>query len=215
MKLFKESKKQPIKFRNFKFIGVAKNYANICYYYKELPRDNFELMTLNIEVTKRKPEIGAGTNVKVIDPFMATYLYFIQNKLEIGDKHEFVSQVVCSTFNDFEEKTQKEMIKKFNSSIPKEIKETESYKKAKKDGYTDLYCSNDENKDRAFGVVNLVMVKDEKIVSNDERIDINSSYTCFRPLKFMVSPKYLAGKSKEKYIEVDLQEITVDHDLLV
>lgn len=215
MKIFKESKKQPIKFRNFKFIGVAKNYANICYYYKKLPRDNFELMTLNIETTKRKPEVGAGTTVKVIDPFMATYLYCKKNDLEMGDKNTFVSNVICTTFSDFEEKVQKAMIKKFNSAIPKEVKETENYKKAKKEGYTALYCSNDEDKDRAFGVVNLVMVKDEKIVSKDERIDINSSYTCFRPLKFMVSPKYLAGKSKEKYIEVDLQDITVDHDLLI
>lgn len=215
MKLFKESKKQPIKFTNFKFIGVAKNYANICYYYKELPRDNFELMTLNVEVTKRKPEIGAGTNVKVIDPFMATYLYCIQNDLEMGDKHTFVSNVVCTTFSDFEEKIQKEMIKKYNSAIPKEVKEFESYKKAKKDGFTTLYCSNDESKDRAFGVVNLVMVKEENIISKDERIDINSSYTVFKPLKFMVSPKYLAGKTKDKYIEIDLQDITVDHDLLV
>lgn len=215
MKLFKQSKKQPIKFRNFKFIGVAKNYANICYYYKELPRDNFELMTLNIEVTKRKPEVGAGTNVKVIDPFMATYLYAIKNDLKINDRKEFVSGVICTTFSDFEEKTQKDMIKKFNSVVPKEIKEFESYKKAKKEGFNILYCSNDENKDRSFGVVNLVMVKDEKIVSKDERIDINSAYTYFKPLKFMVSPMYLAGKTKEKYIEIDLQDVIVDHDLLI
>jgi hypothetical protein len=59
------------------------------------------------------------------------------------------------------------------------------------------------------------MVNEEKIVSKDERIDINSAYTYFKPLKFMVSPMYLAGKTKEKYIEIDLQDVIVDHDLLI
>ena len=215
MKIFKESKKQPIKFRNFKYIGVAKNYPNICYYFKKLPKDNFELMTLYLEVTKRKVEVGAGTNVKIIDPFMATYLFGVKNELISKNRQEFVSNVICSSFNDLEEKVQTEMIKKFNSAIPKEIKEKESYKTLKKDGYELLYCSNDEGKDRSFGVVNIVMVKDVVVESQDERIDIHSQYTCFKPLKFMVSPKYLAGKSKEKYFEIDLQEIVVDHDLLV
>ena len=34
MKLFKESKHQPIKFRNFKFVGYHKDYTNACYYVK-------------------------------------------------------------------------------------------------------------------------------------------------------------------------------------
>ena len=36
MKLFKESKHQPIKFRGFKYIGVHENYPHIVYYYKSL-----------------------------------------------------------------------------------------------------------------------------------------------------------------------------------
>ena len=75
MELFKRTKKQPIKLRNFKYIGNAQHYPNIVYYYKELLRDNFEIMTCALEGTLKKPEIGAGTNVKVIDVFMANYLY--------------------------------------------------------------------------------------------------------------------------------------------
>ena len=74
MKLFKESKHQPIKFRNFKFVGYHKDYINACYYIKELPRDNFEIMECMLEGAK-KPEVGAGTKVQIIDAFMSNYLY--------------------------------------------------------------------------------------------------------------------------------------------
>ena len=44
MEIFKTSKNQPIKFRGFKFIGYHIDYPNVCYYYKKLDRDNYELM---------------------------------------------------------------------------------------------------------------------------------------------------------------------------
>lgn len=214
MELFRKGKRQPIKFRNFKFIDVAKNYPNVCYYYKELPRDNFELMTCTLEGTQRKLEIGAGTNVKIIDVFMAHYLYSKKHDIEFLDTYSFISAVIMSAFSDIKDTEKEAMIKKYNSTIPDEIKNIESYKKAKKDGYKMLYCSNDESKDRAFGIVNIVMYKDVAIDSKDERLDIHSKYTYFKPLRFMVSSSYLKGESKTKYREVQLEEIGVDHDLL-
>lgn len=215
MELFKRTKKQPIKLRNFKYIGNAKYYPNIVYYYKEMPRDNFELLTCSLEGVQKKPEIGAGTNVKVIDVFMANYLYNLRNDIKTVDRAGFVDTAIKYSFSNLKEEDQKSMVKKFNSTIPSEIKDSDSYKKAKKEDFKVLYCSNDESKERVFGVVNVVMYKDVKVESKDERIDIHSSYTVFRPLKFMTSPTYIKGTSKEKYNEIKQEDIMVDHDLLI
>ena len=212
MKIFKESKHQPIKFRGFKFIGVHKDYPNACYYYKPLDRGNFELMELMLE-GERKPEVGAGTKVSVIDTFMACYLDLkIKGESLTGTK--FVNRVITHYFFDFTEETQKEMIKKFNSKVPTEIGTSPLYKKYKEEGYNVLYCSNDESEDRLFGIVNLVLVKEEHIKSNDPKINIDRKYTIFKPLRFSVAPSYIKKESKTKYLEMDLDAIRVDHDIL-
>lgn len=213
MKLFKESKGQPIKLRNFKYIGYAENYPHICYYFKELPKDNFEIMTCVLEGKQRKPELGAGTNIKVVDTFMASYLYNLRNSIKSKDIADFISNTIKTTFNDLKEEIIKDMIQKFNSSVPEEIKTFDSYKDAHKEGFKVLYCSNDEGKNRAFGVVNLVLVKDVTVSSKE--LNIDSAYTVFKPLRFMVSPAYLKGTSKIKYNEVKQEDIIVDHNLLV
>lgn len=213
MKLFKESKKQPIKFRNFKYIGYAENYPNICYYYKELPRDNFEIMTCALEGDQRKPEVGAGTNIKVVDVFMSNYLYNLRNNINTKDVNDFVTKTIETSFSSLEDKDKEAMIKKFNSAIPKEIKKFDSYTEAKKDNFKVLYCSNDESKDRAFGIVNIVLVKEVVIGLKD--MDIHSEYTIFKPLRFIVSPTYIKTKKGDKYNEVKQEDIIIDHSLLV
>lgn len=213
MKLFKESKKQPIKLTNFKYIGYSEGYPHICYYYKELPRDNFELMTCALEGAQRKPEIGAGTNVRVVDVFMSNYLYNLRNNIKPSDINEFVKRTIGTSFSDLKEEDQNNMIKKFNSKIPEEIKQFESYKEAKKDGFKVLYCSNDESKERAFGIVNLILVKD--VVVDSKELELHSEYTIFKPLRFLVSPAFLKGKSKTKYNEEKQEDIVVNHNLLI
>ena len=206
MKIFKESKNQPIKLRGFKYIGFDENHPNICYYYKALDRNNFELMTCHLEGNK-KPELGAGTNINVIDCFMATYL---ANK----DKNvDIVAQTIDNTFDDFKDDIKGAMLTKYTSGIPTQLKGI--YDLIKNEGFKLLYCSNDEDKDRKFGVVNIVLVKEEHVKSNDERIHIDKHYIVFKPMKFMTSPAYLKGESKAKYIEVPLNEIVVDNDLLI
>ena len=213
MKLFKQGKKQPIKLRNFKYIGYAENYPNICYYYKELPRDNFELLTCSLEGKQRKPEMGAGTNVKVLDTFMASYLYNERNDIKTKDMSDFVTGVIETSFSDIKEEDKKAMIKKYNSLVPEEIKKADSYKNAKKDDFKVLYCSNDESKERMFGVVNLILVKN--VVVDSKELEIHNEYTVFRPLRFMVSPSYLKGENKTKYNEVKQEDIIVDNNLLI
>lgn len=211
MELFKTSKKQPIKLRNFKFIGYHSDYTNCAYYYKDIGKDNFELMEMMLEGEK-KPEIGAGTKVQVIDTFMSHHL-----KLDKPYKTTklFVEHVVKKVYSDLKKEVRENMIKRFSSSVPKEIKEKGTlYSKYIDKGYSVLYCSNDESKERVMGIVNIVLVKDEHLKSEDPRIDIDRKYTLFKPLKYMTTPDYIKGTSKNKYFEEDLPQIVVNHDLL-
>ena len=213
MEIFKNEKHAPIKFRNFKFIGYHKDYGNACYYYKELPRDNFELMECMIEGYK-KPEVGAGTTVKIIDAFMSNYLYDLVNDIKPIDQAAFIKSVLNTTYDDFTDKQKEGMFKQFNSSVPKEIKESASYKDYKKQGYTVLYCSNDESPERKMAIVNIVLVKEEHIVSKECGLNIDRRYTVFKPFKYRVSPSYLKGDKTNKYLEESIDKIVVCHDLL-
>lgn len=219
MKLFKETKKQPIKFRNFKFIGFHPDYETCGYYFKELPRDNFELMEIMFEGgVKRgklyKPEIGAGTKVQILDTFMSNYLYNKSNNIKVKDNKDFMHRVVAESFKDEEKKTKDSIIKKFTSPVPNEIKKMPAYKKYTDRGFEVLYCSNDETSIRRFGIVNIVLVKDEHVKSNDDKIEIDRHYTLFQPLKYMTTPSYIKGTSNIKYHEEDMPLIVVNNDIL-
>ena len=210
MKIFKESKNQPIKFRGFKYIGFDENHPNVCYYYKNLDRNNFEIMTCHLEGDK-KPEIGAGTNVNVIDCFMAFYLHHSDHFISCKSLGTLAEDTINTTFYDYDDKEREAMIKKYSSKIPSELKFI--YDLINNGDYRLLYCSNDESDDRKLGVVNIVLVK-EDIIKSDQ-LELNKHYTVFKPMKFMTAPKYLKGESKAKYIEVPLNEIVIDNDLLI
>lgn len=214
MELFKESKKQPIKLRNFNFVGYHNDYANCCYYVKNLPRDNFELMEMLLEGVK-KPEIGAGTKVQVIDAFMSNYLDAKLKKEDFASNKEFIERVVKTSYNDLKDKQKEGIIEKFTANIPSEIEKFHEYfKKYTKQGFRVLYCSDDEAKNRIMGIVNIVLVKDEVLKSTDKNIKLEREYTIFKPLKYMVRPNYTLGKSNIKYYEEELPQIVINHDIL-
>lgn len=219
MKLFKEAKKAPIKFRGFKFIGFHPDYETCGYYYKELSKDNFELMEIMFEGgVKRgklyKPEIGAGTKVQIIDTFMSNYLYNVVNNIKVKDLKDFIHRVVSYSFSDEEKKTKDSIVKKFTSPVPHEIRNSNTYKKYMDRGYEVLYCSDDETDIKRFSIVNIVLVKDEHVKSTDKNIDIDRHYTLFQPLKYMTTPSYIKGESKTKYYEEELPQIVVNNDIL-
>ena len=214
MELFKKEKKQPIKLRGFDFIGYHKDYGNCCYYVKELERDNFELMEMMIEGTHKKPEIGAGTKVQIIDAFMSNYLRLqLDGDFPIENK-TFIQLVVDRSYPDLEERQRKGIVEQFTSKVPQQIQRTKIYKDYIDKGYKLLYCSNTEGKDRMLGIVNIVLVKEDHIFSKDEKIDIDRKFSLFKPLKFMVTPGYILDKTKVKYYEEELPLIVVNHDLL-
>ena len=219
MKLFKESKKEPIKLRGFKFIGFHPDYETCGYYYKELEKDNFEFAEVMFEgKVKRgklyKPELGAGTKINILDAFMSNYLYNSINKIKVKDNKDFIHKVTTRTFKDEEKKTRDSIVKKFTSPVPAEIKKMAAYKKFIDRGYEVLYCSDDETNIRRFSIVNIVLVKDEHVKSTDNRIEIDRHYTLFQPLKYMTTPGYIRGESKIKYHEEELPPIVVNNDIL-
>lgn len=219
MKLFKETKNEPIKLRGFKFIGFHPDYETCGYYYKELPKDNFEFAEVMFEgKVKRgklyKPELGAGTKINILDAFMSNYLYNSINKIKVKDNKDFIHKVATRTFKDEEKKTRDSIVKKFTSPVPAEIKKMTAYKKFIDRGYEVLYCSDDETNIRRFSIVNIVLVKDEHVKSTDNRIEIDRHYTLFQPLKYMTTPGYIRGESKIKYHEEELPPIVVNNDIL-
>lgn len=214
MELFKKEKKQPIKLRGFDFIGYHKDYGNCCYYVKELERDNFELMEMMLEGTHKKPEIGAGTKVQIIDAFMSNYLRLQLDEEFPTENKAFIQLVVDRSYPDLEERQRKGIVEQFTSKVPQQIQRTKIYKDYIDKGYKLLYCSNTEGKDRMLGIVNIVLVKEDHIFSKDEKIDIDRKFSLFKPLKFMVTPGYILDKTKVKYHEEELPLIVVNHDLL-
>lgn len=215
MDLFKKSKKRPIKLRGFDFIGFHTDYENCCYYKKDLPMDNFELMEVMLEgKSLRKAELGAGTKVQILDAFMSNYLYFKIHKKTIKDEKDFVKKVISNTYSDLDKVQKEGILKKFTSKVPHEVLTSDIYRKAIDKGFEVLYCCNDEGDKRSFGIVNIVLVKDEHLCSSDKRIKLDRHYTIFKPLKYMTTPSYIKGTSKIKYHEEELPQIVVNNDLL-
>lgn len=89
-----------------------------------------------------------------------------------------------------------------------------AYKKYIDRGFEVLYCSNDETSIKRFGIVNIVLVKDDHVKSNDDKIEIDRHYTLFQPLKYMTTPGYIKGTSNIKYHEEDMPLIVVNNDIL-
>jgi hypothetical protein len=214
MELFKKEKKKPIKLRNFDFVGYHNDYANCCYYSKELERDNFELIEMMLEGTKRKPEIGAGTKVQIIDAFMSNYLKLKKENKFPKENKEFISKVIDNTYFDLNKKQKDGILSQFTSKVPQQIVRSRLYKDYIDKGYKLLYCSNTESKERLMGIVNIVLVKEDHIFSDSNNIEIDRYYTLFKPLKFMVTPGYILDKTKVKYHEEELPLIVVNNDLL-
>lgn len=220
MKLFKESKEQPIKLRGFKFIGFHPDYETCGYYYKELPKDNFEIMEVMFEGKVKKgklykPELGAGTKIQIIDAFMSNYLYNKITNKKIKSGKDFIKAVVEFSFPNEEKKTKDSIVEKFTSEVPAEIKKMPGFKKYFKDrGYEILYCSNDETSIKRFGIVNIVLIKEQHVKSTDKNIDIDRHYTLFQPLKYMTTPSYIKGESGIKYYEEELPQIVINNDIL-
>lgn len=214
MKIFKESKKAPMKLRGFDFIGFHSDYETCCYYKKDIGGDNIELMEVMLEGTPKKLELGIGTKVQVLDVFMVNHLNNIINKNEYKSHKAFIEASINHSFNSLENAEKSKFVKMYTKNVPKEVSKSETFKKYIDKDYKVLYCTNSEDEGQQFATVYVVLVKNEHVESMDDRIDIKRDYTLFKPFRFMVTPSYIRGESKTKYYEEELPQIIVNHDIL-
>lgn len=210
--IFRETKLKPlIKFNEFKYIGNHDNFGYINYYVRKYDKhNNYEFMEAKIDkLPKRKVRkyaLSSGTSIKVIDSFMYNYLKHRKDPNVLNKK--FIEKTIE------ESDLNKILLDYYSTRVPVEIKETDYYKKAKKDGFKVLYCMNNETSDKEFANVYLVMVKDEK----QEWIGEDISYVNFKVAEFTVKPSYVKAKgkskSKDKYFMLELPSINIPTSIL-
>lgn len=199
--VFIETKKQPIKFKGYKFIGYHNDWA-VGYYIRKC--DN--LNNCNFMEVKIAPDrtIDAGTKVSIIDAFMYDYLKFRKKILE---KPEFLTKGDLLKYSSLMF-TNKEKLKYYSLMLPKQIKNTTLVNDLFNDGFKLLYVFNNETGKRKYATVKVVMVKEETL-SNKINKELNISYVRFKYLEYLVKPSYVLTKKGDKYIKSLEQDINI------
>lgn len=211
--VFKRTKKQPIDIRGYEFVGFHEDYKNIAYYVQKLQHNNYNLLEAKLDVLNKKFVLTAGTSIKVLDSFMYYYLKRIMENPSYSDSEEFktfVKDAVEDSFATVDEETRNSLTELYNCKVPQDVKIHDEYKKAVKEGFKVLYCSNDESDKKKFGIVHLTMYKEQEI----DGFHIKRHYTVFRPLTYMVKPSYLKKEGVVKYNEMALPDLAISHDIL-
>lgn len=208
--IFNITKLKPlIKFEGYKYIGPHNSYEGINYYARKYDNhNNYEFMEAKIEGTNglfRKYMLASGTSIKILDSFMYSYLKHRKDKdIDLLLEKGFIAQSISE--NGFN----KEMEKIYTNKIPKEIENSDFYKKAIKDEFKVLYSMNNETKERKYGTVYLTMVKE----LNQKLMDQDLSYVVFKNVEFVIKPSFVEGKSKEKYTMFELPSLNIPTSIL-
>lgn len=208
--IFNITKLKPlIKFEGYKYIGPHNSYEGINYYARKYDNhNNYEFMEAKIEGTNglfRKYMLASGTSIKILDSFMYSYLKHRKDKdIDLLLEKGFIDQSISE--NGFN----KEMAKVYTNKVPKEIENSDFYKKAIKDEFKVLYSMNNETKERKYGTVYLTMVKE----LNQKLMDQDLSYVVFKNVEFVIKPSFVEGKSKEKYTMFELPSLNIPTSIL-
>lgn len=206
--IFNMTKLKPlIKFRGYQYIGVHSSDATNYYIRKYDNHNNYEFMEAKIERTNglcRKYMLASGTSIKILDPFMYSYLKHRKDKdLDTLLTNGFVKMSLAE--NGFNKN-----LKQYSNKVPKEIMGTDYYKKAIKDGFKVLYVMNTESDKVKFATVSLVFVKE----FHQSLLDTDLSYVLFKMAEFAVKPSFVKGESKEKYSMFELPGLNIPVDIL-
>lgn len=208
-KVFKSSKKQPIKFKGYNYIGRHSDYEDVAFYVRSLGKDNYELMEAKLAKDKNKFVLAAGTTIKVIDSFMYNTLLAQIEGTTFGDKESFIQYVFENSFRGDSTINEKEFIERYSAKVPSQIKALDDYKKYTKDGYEILYCSRSIN-ERKFETFSVVLVKNIEY----DFFGIKRVYTIFKPITYMTNPSYVNKSGNIRFKEFPLPDINVIHDIL-
>lgn len=208
-KVFKSSKKQPIKFKGYNYIGRHVDYEDVAFYVRSLGKDNYELMEAKLAKVKNKYMLAAGTTIKVIDSFMYNTLLAQIEDVKFDDKESFIKYVFGNSFSGDSTINEKEFIEKYSAKVPSAIKTLDDYKKYTNDGFEVLYCSRSIN-ERKFETFSVVLVKNIEY----DFFGIKRKYTIFKPITYMTNPSYVNKSGNIRFREFPLSDINVIHDIL-
>lgn len=211
--IFNFSKLKPlIKFNQYKYIGPHDSCEGINYYIRKYDEhNNYELMEAKIEKLPKlfnSLVLSAGTNIKILDTFMMTYL---KNRKQLLENPEMVGSdefirlgiLMSGTHNEEYESL-------YSNKVPLELKIDTNFMKAKSDNYRVLYVLNTETEKRKFGKVQIVMVKEhtQKFAGSD------LSYVCFKIMEYVIKPSYVKEGKKPKYMYFEHQPLNIPVSIL-
>lgn len=206
MQLFKSTKKSPLKVVGFKPVGGHSDYGQIYYYVRELEHDNFDLMEAKIEPYKRnKYCLAAGTTIKMIDTFMANYLYMRANKIEYN-KETFIEYALNTSFKPSEDEL-KQLMTIYTNVLDEEHVQLKEIQDILNDGYTVLSIRNGMNFNK-YGINTITFVKNHYIES------AKREFTLFKTINLRLRPSFIKGESTDKYIVEKVPDTIVLNDLL-
>lgn len=206
--IFKKSKKSPIKFAGYDYIGNHSDYEDVFYYIRNLGNDNYDFMEAKIVKNKRKYELTAGTTIKVIDSFMYNCLKANLEEITFDNRQDFIEYVYDNSFEN--SKTSKEdFINIYNTKVPTDITKMDAFKEAKKEGFTVLYCAK-SLQEKKFETYSVVLVKKEVI----DVFGATREFTRFKPFLYMTNPSYVKKESVERFREFPQSDINIVHDIL-
>ena len=205
-KVFKESKKQPIKLKGYKCLGQHPDYEEVYYYLRALGNDNYDFMEAKLAPNKK--ELTAGTSIKVLDSFMFNCIKADLEGTKFLDKEDFMSYVYNNSFKN-SSVTEEEFINIYNNKIPSGIRTKEIFKQSKKDGYEVLYCAK-SLQEKKFETYSIVLVQKEEY----DFFGVHREYTKFKSILYMTKPSYVKKQGVEQFAEFPQSDLNIIHDIL-
>ena len=206
--IFKKSKKSPIKFSGYNYIGQHPDYEDVYYYIRPIGNDNYDFMEAKIAKNKKKNELTAGTSIKVVDSFMYNWIRAGLEEKVITLGEDFIGYVYDNSFED-SSLSKEEFINMYNSKVPSDITKMELFKEAKKEGFKVLYCAK-SLQEKKFETYSIVLFKEEEF----DFFGMKREYTRFKPILYMTKPSYIKKEGVERFKEFPQSDINIIHDIL-
>ena len=209
--IFKISKKKPlIKFKVYKYLGTHVSSDGLNYYIRKYDNhNNYEFMAAQIVAKMgfiKKYMLASGTSIKVIDPFMFSYLKHRKDKsIKRLLKTGFVEASLEE--NGFKDDKTKLLYSKI---VPGEIAGGKDHQELLKQGFDTLYVKNTEVLNKKFNTVTVVMYQEVK----QEALGWDLSYVVFTTTEYATKPSYVSAKGKEKYAKIETHTLAIPVDLL-
>lgn len=202
-----------VKIPDFTFIDYHNLQQSVCYYIRKYDDHNdFDFMEAKIVKTENKVKdrytLSSGTTVKILDSFM--YFYLKKKDLYGPGNNIFSYKDFIKAALEDANITDKDIIERYSDgNVPKEFKESDTYKDLIKKGYQVLYVSRSP-KEKKIEQYYIVFVQEIK----QDLMGTEISYINFKPVHLITSLDYMKNKSKNKYLVHEYDELHIPTSIL-